>query len=144
MSKKEKIRILFIEDEDLLRSLFSEALSLDTEYEYEITDAMDMQSGLKCLETSTPDIIMLDLILPYDKSVSSAKEDLSEKMGISFLEKVKSDPLLKEIPIIVFSNLDDPEVKKRVLKLGAYDYLIKSETDPLHFNETIKKALGKK
>ncbi|OGY60028.1 MAG: hypothetical protein A3H06_00130 [Candidatus Colwellbacteria bacterium RIFCSPLOWO2_12_FULL_44_13] len=141
---KEKIKILFIEDEDLLRSLFSEALSLDTDYDYEIVDAMDLNSGFKKLEESKPDIVMLDLILPYDKNVATTKEDLSEKMGISFLEKVKGEETTKSIPVIVFSNLDDPEIKKRVLNLGAYDYLIKSMTDPIHFNETIKKALNKK
>ena len=64
------VKILFIEDDDLLRSLFSEALTLDTERAYTILSALDLKSGKAILQSTQPDIIVLDLILPYDEAAN--------------------------------------------------------------------------
>lgn len=132
-------KILFIEDEDFLRSLFSEALSLDTTRKYEILKAQDLISGLDVAKVSKPDAIILDLVLPTNKAAGN--EDLSEERGFEFLEKIKTDPELKNIPVVVFSNLSEPNIKERALKLGAAEYLVKVETMPQKFLETIKKVL---
>lgn len=132
-------KILFIEDEDFLRSLFSEALSLDTTRKYEILKAQDLISALDVVKISKPDAIILDLILPTNKAAGN--EDLSEERGFEFLGKIKADPELKNIPIVVFSNLSEPGIKDRALGLGAADYLVKVETLPQKFLETIKKVL---
>lgn len=141
MADKRNIKILFVEDENLLRSLFSELFAIDEEYTYEIISAMDLKSGLEGLKTSKPDAVVLDLILPYDKSVASAKEDLSEKMGLAFLKEIKSDTQYKHIPVIVFSNLSDIETQKLAHDGGAYAYLVKSSTTPEQFTSVIKDAL---
>ncbi|MEK7555422.1 MAG: response regulator [Patescibacteria group bacterium] len=132
-------KILFIEDEDFLRSLFSEALSLDTTRKYEILKAQDLISGLDVAKISKPDAIILDLVLPTNKAAGN--EDLSEERGFEFLEKIKSDSELKNIPIVVFSNLSEPNIKDRALKSGATEYLVKVETMPQEFLETIQKVL---
>ena len=62
---------------------------------------------------------------------------------MAFIEKVKNSPSLKDIPIIVFSNLDDSETKKRAFDLGADSYLVKSESVPQTFLATLKKTLAK-
>lgn len=134
------IKILFIEDEDFLRSLFSEALSLDKTQKYEILKAQDLISGLEIAQSSEPNVIILDLILPTNKA--EGNEDLSEERGFEFLEKIKADPKLKNIPIIVFSNLSEPNIKDRALKLGAAEYLVKVETLPQKFVETLKKVIS--
>lgn len=133
------IKILFIEDEDLLRSLFSEALVLDATQKYEILKAQDLISGLSVAQVSKPDIIILDLILPTNKAVGV--EDLSEERGFEFLTKIKADPELKNIPVMVLSNLGESDIKSRAMKLGAVEYLVKSETLPQKFLETLKKIL---
>lgn len=138
MVETKKIKILFVEDENLLRSLFSEVLGLDTEFQYEVSSASSLESGLKEVETNRPDIVILDLILPQDGG-----KDLSPERGMAFIEKVKNSPSLKDIPIVVFSNLDDPEAKKRAFNLGAESYLVKSESLPQTFLATLKNTLKK-
>lgn len=141
MADTKQVKILFVEDENLLRSLFSELFAIDEEYSYEVLSAMDLKSSLESLKTNKPDVIVLDLILPYDKSVASSREDLSEKMGLAFLKEVKNDPQYKNIPIIVFSNLSDIETKKLAHDGGAYAYLVKASTMPDQFTSVIKDAL---
>ncbi len=133
-------KILFIEDEDFLRSLFSEALSLDTTREYEILKAQDLISGLEVARISKPDAIILDLVLPTNKAAGS--EDLSEKRGFEFLEKIKTNPELKSVPVIVFSNLSEPGIKSRAMELGATKYLVKVETLPKKFVEALSEVLS--
>ena len=140
MAELKTIKVLFVEDENLLRSLFSELFAVDEEYKYQILGAMDLKSGLENLKKEKPDVVVLDLILPYDKSVASSKEDLSEKMGLSFLKEVKSDPATSKIPVIVFSNLSDIETKRLAHEAGAYNYLVKASTMPGQFTEIIKDA----
>lgn len=138
MTETKKIKILFVEDENLLRSLFSEVLSLDTEFQYEQSSAASLESGLKAVETNKPDIVILDLILPLN-----GDKELSPERGMAFIEKVKNNSSLKDIPIIVFSNLDDAEAKKRAFNLGAVSYLVKSESLPQTFLATLKNTLKK-
>ncbi len=132
------MKILFIEDEDLLRSLFSEAFNIDDEYTYALTGANDLQSGwLKLKEM--PHVVILDLMIPYKKETSSAA-DLREKLGLQLLKNIKNDPVVKNIPVIIFSNLNDTEIQKQALELGAAAYLVKSKTTPEQFLATIKRV----
>ena len=48
------------------------------------------------------------------------------------------------IRIVVFSNYDDPETKKKVFKLGVEDYLIKTQFTPREFLEKVKEYFRKK
>lgn len=138
MSEVKKIKILFVEDENLLQSLFADVLSLDTEFQYEVSSAGSLEAGLKEVEVNKPNVVILDLILPLDGEAMPSPE-----RGMAFIEKVKNNPLLKDIPIIVFSNLDDSEAKKQAFNLGADSYLVKSESLPQTFLATLKKTLAK-
>ena len=136
MTEIKKIKILFVEDESLLRSLFSEVLDLDTEFQYDISSAANLTAGLEAVESNKPDIVILDLILPLN-----GEYILSSERGMAFIEKVKNNPSLKDIPIIVFSNLDDPETKKKAFDLGAESYLVKSESLPQTFLTALKNTI---
>lgn len=138
MAETKLVKILFIEDENLLQSLFTDVLSLDTDFKYEVANAASLESGLKAAETNRPNVIILDMIIPLDGEAVPSPE-----RGMSFIEKVKTSPSLKTIPIIVFSNLDDAETKKRAFDLGADSYLVKSESVPQTFLATLKKTLTK-
>jgi CheY-like chemotaxis protein len=138
MAEQKLVKILFIEDENLLQSLFTDVLSLDTEFKYEVSNAASLESGLKAAETNRPNVVILDMIIPLDGEAVPSPE-----RGMTFIEKVKTNPSLKSIPIIVFSNLDDAETKKRAFDLGADSYLVKSESVPQTFLATLKKTLSK-
>ena len=58
MAEQKLVKILFIEDENLLQSLFTDVLSLDTEFKYEVSNAASLESGLKAAETNRPNVVI--------------------------------------------------------------------------------------
>jgi PleD family two-component response regulator len=79
---------------------------------YEIIVALDGVSALEMAEKHTPDIILLDIIMP----------DIN---GFDVLTKLKKSETTKDIPIIFITGLDTNEIMDRGLALGAVDYITK-------------------
>lgn len=119
-------RILFIEDESALQKTFGEILKQEG---YEITSALDGESGLRLAKDKKPDLILLDLILP-------------KLHGFEVLKKLKEDPKTKEIPIVVLTNLEGIGDVEKALELGATTYLVKENYSLEEIIEKIKKTLG--
>ena len=140
---QQHIKLLFIEDDDLLRSLFGEAFTIDNEFSYQLIAATDLKTGMEKVSSENPELIILDLVLPYNKLAAQSKDDYSATMGISLLKDIKANSVHKHIPIIIFSNLNDLKIKKQTLDAGAEEYLVKSETTPEQFLLTIKAVLKK-
>ncbi len=116
-------KILIIEDDKFLRELIVRKLSNEN---FEISEAVDGEEGIKKVETEKPDLVLLDLILPGID-------------GFKVLSKMKDDPSSASIPVIILSNLGQREDVERGLKLGAVDYLVKAHFTP---NEIIDKVKG--
>lgn len=104
-------KILVAEDDKFLDSAYKAKLS-KTGFEVQI--ATDGDEALAMLETFTPDIILLDLVMP--------KRD-----GFATLEELKKSPKFQNIPVIVASNLGQKEDLDKARALGAADYIIKSD-----------------
>lgn len=117
--------ILIIEDDKFLRELISQKLIKE---DYNVIEAVDGEEGIKKIKEEKPDLILLDLILPGID-------------GFEVLSKVKEDNSLREIPVIVLSNLGQRDDVEKGLKLGAVDYLIKAHFTPGEIIEKIKTAL---
>jgi DNA-binding response OmpR family regulator len=62
--------------------------------------------------------------------------------GFEVLSRVKSDPLIAQIPIVILSNLGQKDDIERGLKMGAVDYLIKAHFTPGEIISKIKGILG--
>ena len=122
--EKEKT-ILIIEDEPLLSSMYKERFKMAG---FRVLTAMEAESGFNIAEKEHPDIVLLDILLPKES-------------GISFLKRIKQDESLKMIPVVAFSNYDNPQVKKEALDLGAKDYLIKTSYTPQEIIEKVKSYL---
>lgn len=120
-------KILFIEDEPTLQKTLGDALKGEN---YEIITASDGESGLKIAQTEKPDLILLDLILP-------------KKDGFSVLQELKKDEALKNIPVIVLTNLEGTADVEKVLELGATTYLVKANYDLQEVLAKIKQTLMK-
>ncbi len=118
-------KILIIEDDKFLRELISRKLENEG---YSIVEAVDGEEGIKKIRDEPPDLVLLDLILPGID-------------GFEFLTRVKQDPTLAPIPVIVLSNLGQREEIEKGLKLGAIDYLVKAHFTPGEIVEKIKNAL---
>jgi len=118
-------RILFIEDERTLQKTFKDLLEKES---FEMISAFDGKEGLSLIKTEKPDLILLDLILPGVD-------------GFEVLKRIKVDEEIKEIPVIILTNLEDTVDINRALELGATTYLVKANYSPKEVLEKIKKAL---
>ncbi len=103
-------KILFVEDEISLQKAIRELL---TQEGYEVLTASDGDEGLIKAEKENPDLILLDLILP-------------EKDGFEVLKELKADEKMKDIPVIVLTNLEGVGDVEKALTLGAKTYLVKA------------------
>ena len=84
---------------------------------YEVDVAPDGEIALQRVGEAPPDIIFLDIRLP--------KLD-----GFGVLEALRKNPTTRTRPVVILSNFSEQELIERGLKLGALDYLIKSQTTP--------------
>jgi len=103
-------KILFVEDEPSLQKAIKELL---TQEGYEVLSAFDGEEGLKKAKDQDPNLILLDLILP-------------KKDGFEVLKELKADEKMKDIPVIVLTNLEGIGDVEKALSLGAKTYLVKA------------------
>jgi DNA-binding response OmpR family regulator len=103
-------KILFIEDEPTLQKELKEILEQE---KIRIFAAFDGEEGLKKAKEEKPNLILLDLILP-------------KKDGFEVLKELKADEKLKDIPVIVLTNLEGVGDVEKALELGATTYLVKA------------------
>mgnify|MGYP000324198600 CR=1 FL=1 len=102
--------ILLIEDDPFLIDIYTTKLK---EAGFSVQVATDGQEGLRKLKEKTFDLLLLDIVLP--------KID-----GWEFLRKIKKDEKLKEIKVVILSNLSQKAEVEKGLKLGATKFLIKA------------------
>ena len=120
-------KILLIEDEEIMIDLLQKKL---TKEGYEISVARNGEEGLRTAREIGPNLILLDIIMP--------------KMGgFEVMEEMAKDKKLKEIPVIIISNSGQPVELDRAQKLGAKDWLIKTEFDPREVVDKVVKQIGK-
>lgn len=117
--------ILIIEDDKFLRELIVQKLVKEG---CKTSEAIDGEEGIKKVKEEKPDLVLLDLILPGID-------------GFEVLSKMKEDPALAQIPVIILSNLGQKDDVERGLKLGAVDYLIKAHFTPGEIIDKVKNAL---
>ena len=119
-------KILIIEDEKIISDLLEKKLTREG---YRVTITINGIDGLVKMRKDRPDIVLLDIIMP--------------KMGgFEVMEELNKDKTLKDIPVIVISNSGQPVEIDRVKKMGAKDWLVKTEFDPQEVLEKVKKQIG--
>lgn len=107
-----KIKILLIDDEKLLRIAYRDGLS---QAGMTVVEAENGKIAMEKLQNeSKPDLIMLDLIMP-------------EMDGFAVLEAISRKPELKKIPVVVLTVSGHSDDLSRSKKMGAVDYLIKTD-----------------
>ena len=118
--------ILLVEDDEFLAELYATKLTLEG---FEVGLANDGEKGLKMVKARTPDLVLLDIILP--------KMD-----GFEVLKNMKEDKKYKDLPVILLTNLSQKDEVAKGLDLGAADYLIKAHFMPSEVIKKIRKFLG--
>jgi len=101
--------ILSIEDDASVRQFVTAVLKADG---YEVSGAADGTSGIAAVQSQLPDLILLDLILPYAS-------------GFDVLHALQEDPRTRAIPVLVLSTQGGEDDIVRALEIGAEDFLIK-------------------
>ncbi len=102
-------RILIIDDDPDALSLMR-SLCLDAGVQ--IDEAMDGATGLERAVAQTPDLIVLDMVLP-------------DAGGIEILRRLRAEPRLAAVPVMVVSARRDQTSKVAAFEAGADDYVLK-------------------
>ncbi len=118
-------KILIIEDSVELQESYKKLLTAEG---MDVSVAGTGQQGLDALEAQKPDLILLDIMLTGGMN------------GFDVLERIKQNDRLKEIPVIVLTNLDTERESGK--KIGAADYLVKANTSIDELLKIVKEHLG--
>lgn len=104
-------KVLIVEDDSFLQGLEVEKLK---KVGYEVSTASTGEIAMQKIQDETGiNVILLDLVLPdFD--------------GFDILKKVKTINTLKNVPVIVFSNLSEEKTIDKSKELGASDFMVKS------------------
>ncbi|PLX27541.1 hypothetical protein C0583_03245 [Candidatus Parcubacteria bacterium] len=122
-----KKTILIVEDETAMREALVEKFKKS---DFETFNAPDGEEGLKIALKEKPDILMFDILMP--------KLD-----GISATKKIReSSTWGKEVPIIMLTNLSDPDSVSEVASYGVFDFLVKTDWRLEDVVALVKKKLG--
>ena len=107
-----KKKILIVEDDEMLIEIYKKKF----EKEYDLKIVSNGKEAIETAKEMQPELILLDLIMP-------------EMDGFEALEKLKSEPATKNINVIVASNVSQDNDRERAKKLGALDFIVKSNFD---------------
>jgi CheY-like chemotaxis protein len=120
------MKILLIEDDIFFQKFYSTKLQ---ENKVEVEVAGDGEEGLIKMKSSSPDLVLLDLIMP--------KMD-----GFAVLTSRSQDENLKKIPVIVFSTLGQEKDVAQAKSLGANGYINKGFFDFNSMVATINQVMS--
>ncbi|MFA6271807.1 MAG: response regulator [Patescibacteria group bacterium] len=126
MSTKQKI--LLIEDDKMLLEMYTAKFTREG---FEIATAENGSDGLKAARDTKPDMILLDIIMP--------KLD-----GFATLKEIRKDENIKDVPVILLTNLGQDQDIQKGKDLGADDYFVKANHTPTEIVEKVQELLKKK
>jgi len=115
-------KILVAEDDKFLANAYRVKL---TKSDFEVKIASDGEEVFEILKTFTPNLILLDLVMP-------------KKDGFTVLGDLKKSDKFKNIPVLVASNLGQKEDLDKAMALGAKGFVIKSNMSLEKLIEKIK------
>lgn len=124
---EDKKKILLVEDDVFISDIYSVKFNQEN---FEVVTADNGLDALKKLENFFPDLILLDIVMPYMD-------------GMDFLKEFRKNEKWKTIPVIMLSNLSEKEKLSDAKDLGVEEYLIKSHFTPSEVVEKINSLLKK-
>ncbi len=120
-------KILLVEDDPLMIRMYQRKLTSDG---YDVDLAVNGEEGLVKVRSFRPDLVLLDIMMP-------------KLNGLQVLERVKSDPTISKIPVVILTNLGGSQQDiERGLELGAVAYLVKSAYRPDEVIAKVKEVLA--
>jgi signal transduction histidine kinase/HPt (histidine-containing phosphotransfer) domain-containing protein len=104
------LMVLLVDDQAMVCEAIRRALAHQTDIDFHY--CADPREAIALASQIKPTVILQDIMMPGLD-------------GLSLLNQYRAHPATKDIPIIVLSTKDDPQVKGRAFALGANDYLVK-------------------
>ena len=130
MPLHQKYRVLLVDDyvpvRITLRSMLRSYVDLQI-----VGEACDGIQAIEQVAACQPDVILMDVMMP-------------KMNGMEALEKIKADAALKDIPVIMLSNLAGDGDMSTAMSKGALKYIIKSEHDPKEIVSIVDETIGEK
>lgn len=118
-------KILLVEDDPFLVDIYKTKFEKEG---FEVDVAQEGKGGMRKIEEVKPDVLLLDLVLPnFD--------------GFELLREIKSAPRLKDLKVIILSNLGQKGEVEKGIALGAAKYLIKAHYTPSEVVKEVKKII---
>lgn len=135
------MKILLIEDESLIRTLFEDSVGYLEEmkpgFVIDLESVPDYSSATIYLaDKPAPEVILLDLRLPRGGGIV-ANDQPEKEYGFELLRSIRANPKFLDTTVIVLTNLADKESEMRSYRLGADAFLVKSRVTPQEFFESM-------
>jgi PAS domain S-box-containing protein len=120
------LKVLLVEDDPGDAFLLQSLLTQTEQVQFDLVCANRLAEGLKNLNDTAFDIMLLDLSLP-------------DSVGLTTINNVRAYTL--DVPIIVLTGLDDEEIAMQAVQAGAQDYLTKRDLDVNMLTRAIRYAV---
>lgn len=105
-----KYSILLVDDDPLILTTLQKRVE---SWEINVFTAKAPEEAKSLLVKTVPDVVVLDLLLT------------SEDGSSSIIDYMKSRPDLMQVPVLILTNLDKPDLKEMLFAQGVKEYLIK-------------------
>ena len=110
MSEGMKGKLLVVEDDEFISAIYAKKLSMEG---YGTRVAENGEKALSMMREERPDLVLLDIIMPVMD-------------GFEVLRQMRADEKLRDIRVVVVSNLSDDKEMTQARELGAIDYIVKA------------------
>jgi adenylate cyclase len=110
---RSNLKVMVVEDDEATRQVIARALRQE---DWEVVEAENGRIGLERLSQTSPDIILLDLMMP-------------EMDGFEFLAELRKLPSQRDIPVVVVTAADLSEEDHRRLNGGVENILQKTSLE---------------
>lgn len=124
MSNGKKIAI--IEDDPSLSAALHDKFELEG---FSVHIAKNGEEGLRVIQESNPDIVLLDIVMPVMD-------------GLTMLKELRKTEIGKNLPVIILTNLNDASSMSESLSDGARDFLVKSNWKIQEVVDKVKEKLS--
>ncbi len=127
-TKKTGMKIMLVEDDPFISDIYHIKL---VEAGYEVSMASNGLEAVKKLEEGDiPSLMLLDIVMPYMD-------------GRDVLKTMRDNPVWKDIPVILLTNISEKQQVEEAFKYNVKDYLIKSHFTPSEVIEKIRDVSAK-
>lgn len=121
-------KVLIVEDDQFLLRMYKKKFEIAG---FQVEIAVDGEDGLNKMRSAKPDIVLMDIMMP-------------KLNGLDAIAQAKQDSMIKNIPILVLTNLSNTDDAQNAVKSGALGYMVKSDFTPSQVVEKVKSILDSK